>query len=540
MFIGNFLIGSLKPAQQLELVQAKNLKKLQIFCKKERLDIVAEDELFDNPEGLETLLADYLQRYSIREELQRKLQQKKLLSQIKIYCDNHDDFCFSEPSAYCTYLKDYGEAQNDYKVTKEAESILFASGNETLLLKMAADNRIFIRENKIRFLKLYRSYPKEIEKYQSQYDKNISWSVDEQFEVVKGNIRLIFGLENVFFKTEALLFEPENESVLLEYASTRRFFHHGNEMRFLLMGKKHPTEVEQYFAKYGKNISLTDYEQFYVVKENIRVIFRLKDVFLKTEALLLEPENESVLLEYASTRRFFYHDNEMRFLLMGQKHPTEVEKYLTKYGKNISLTDDEEFNVVERNKNALQHIKVQSLMVYRDYVLPEMRRKCIPFSEEDLPMLIRLSYDNPLLIEEFIDEHGRLSPKYEAELFFKAEEKCREKYIELYGVNVRTLVKNATKYGATEKEQQLLTLKKYAEFPMSFTLLNKWDLFRKEKIKQMSICEIGKKARELSEKDICGGTYSRCAECRALISSLPVVISVLINIARRNNLLGVG
>ena len=488
MFIGNFLIGSLKPAQQLELVQAKNLKKLQIFCKKERLDIVAENELFDNPEGLETLLADYVQRYSIREELQRKLQQKKLLSQIKIYCDNHDDFCFSEPSAYCAYLKDYGLPQNDYKVTKEAESILFETENHPLLLKMAAENRIFIRENQIRFIKLYRSYPKEIEKYQSQYDKNISWSVDEQFEVVKGNIRLIFGLENVFFKTEALLFELENESVLLEYASTRRFFHHGNEMRFLLMGKKHPTEVEQYFAKYGKNISLTDYEQFDVVKENIRVIFRLKDVFLKTEALLLEPENESVLLEYASTRRFFYHDNEMRFLLMGQKHPTEVEQYLTKYGKNISLTDDEEFNVVERNKNALQHLKVQSLMVYRDYVLPEMRRKCIPFSEEDLPMLIRLSYDNPLLIEEFIDEHGRLSPKYEAELFFKAEEKCREKYIELYGVNVRTLVKNATQYGATEKEQQLLTLKKYAEFPMSFTLLNKWDLFRKEKIKQMSIC----------------------------------------------------
>ena len=42
MFLGNFVIGSLQPAQQIRLVQAKNLKKLQIFCKKERLDKAAE------------------------------------------------------------------------------------------------------------------------------------------------------------------------------------------------------------------------------------------------------------------------------------------------------------------------------------------------------------------------------------------------------------------------------------------------------------------------------------------------------------------
>lgn len=453
MFIGNFLIGSLKPAQQLGLVQAKKWKKLQIFCKKERLDIVAEDELFDNPEGLETLLADYVQRYSIREELQRKLQQKKLLSQIKIYCDNHNDFCFSEPSAYCAYLKDYGEAQNDYKVTKEAESILFETENHPLLLKMAADNRIFIHENKIRFLMLYRSYPKEIEKYQSQYGKNISWSGDEQFEVVKGHIRLIFRLEYVSLKTEALLFEPENESVLLEYASTRKFFHHVHEMRFLLMG---------------------------------------------------------------------------------QKYPTEVEQYLTKYGKNISLTDDEEFNVVERNKNALLHLKVQSLAVYRDYVLPEKRRKRIPFSEEDLPMLIRLSYDNPLLLEEFVIEHGKLSPEYEAELFFKAEEKCRKKYIELYGVNLRTLVKNAAQYGVTETEQQVLDAIDFTTLSI-FTQLNNWKFFQIKKIKDMRGCELGKR--------VCGGcwrTELRCYQCSYLKSVLCMALPVLLNIARRNNLLGVG
>ena len=290
-----------------------------------------------------------------------------------------------------------------------------------------------------------------------------------------------------------------------------------------------------YQSQYDKNISWSGDEQFEVVKGNIRLIFGLKNVFLKTEALLLEPENESVLLEYASTRRFFYHDNEMRFLLMGQKYPTEVEKYLTKYGKNISLTDDEEFNVVERNKNALQHIKVQSLMVYRDYVLPKKRKKNIPFSEEDLPMLIRLSYDNPLLLEEFVIEHGKLSPEYEAELFFKAEEKCRKKYIELYGVNLRTLVKNAVQYGATENEQQMLKQSNFAKEPTYFTLLNKWNMFNKEVIKKMRLCQLSDAARVRR-----GCSYIRCENCLALELSLLTKFSILLYIARRNNLLGVG
>ena len=68
MFLGNFLIGSLQPAQQIRLVQAKNLKKLQIFCKKERLDKSAETCLIEHSEGLESILEYTLKNYGAFQE----------------------------------------------------------------------------------------------------------------------------------------------------------------------------------------------------------------------------------------------------------------------------------------------------------------------------------------------------------------------------------------------------------------------------------------------------------------------------------------
>ena len=68
MFLGNFLIGSLQPAQQIGLVQAKNLKKLQIFCKKERLDKSAEAYLIEHSEGLESILEYTLKNYGAFQE----------------------------------------------------------------------------------------------------------------------------------------------------------------------------------------------------------------------------------------------------------------------------------------------------------------------------------------------------------------------------------------------------------------------------------------------------------------------------------------
>ena len=613
MFIGNFFIGSLKPAQQIELVQAKNLKKLQIFCRWNRLAIPAENELFDNPEGLESFLADYVQRYEIREELQQKLQQKMLLPQIKSYCDKHKDFCFSEPSAYCSFLTDYGVPAKAYKVTEKAESGLFDSKSEKLLLKMAAENRIFIRKNKIRFIKLYNRYPAEVEKYLFRYGRDIALTEDEEFEVVKENIRLIFVLKNIFPKTEGLLFEPENKDVLLDYADQKRFYHHDNEMKFLLLGKSYPAEVEKYLVQYGKDITLTEDEQFDVVKENIRLIFVLKNIFPKTESLLFElenkeamldyavqrrflshdneikfllfgksylaevekylvqydndisltedeqfdvvkenirlifvsknifpktegllfePENKDVLLDYADQKRFYHHDNEIKFLLFGKRYPTEVEKYLSKYGKYITLTHEEELKVFGSNRNALMYLKVKNQDVYLDYVMPEMRRKRIPFAEKDIPMLMRLSYDNPLLLEEFIDYHGRFSPENEVELFFKAEANCRKKYISRHGIDLVNLIQHASDYGATQTEQEVLNKARFKEFSKNFPMLKKWNGYQIGGLGRCAVC------REMSGENSCG--VRSCNDVYNITQGLPIVIPVLLNIARRNYLLGAG
>ena len=614
MFFGNILIGSLNPAQQIELVQHKKLKKLQILCQKKRLYKSTVDYLFDNPDGLEAFLVEYLRSYAISSALQKKLQEKKLVQLIKVYCDSHRDFCFSDQAAYVSFLMAYG-APRFFNVTNDAEKGLFESGNEKLLLQMAAENQIFARENKIRFLRLVCRYPKEVEQYLNQYGKDIYTTDEEQLELTQENIRLFFmwkniylkteGLlfepeykdvlleyahqrrfahreneakflllrrqyptevwqylyqygkdidltednqleltqenirfifmwGNVYLKTEGLLFEPENKDVLLEYAKQRRFAHHENEVKFLLLSKQYPKEVEQYLSQYGKDISLMEEEQLELTQENIRFIFIWENVYLKTESLLFEPENRDVLLEYAQQRRFAHHENEVEFLLLSKIYPKEVEQYLSKYCKDINLTANEELKVMGSNKNALVYLNIQHPVVYREYVVSEKRKKHIPFSEEDLSMLIRLSADNPTLLNEFVEMSGKLSLEKEAELFFMADEKSREKYISLYGVDLRNLIQAAANYGATEQELDLLRQVNIEFISHIFTQLETWKRFDVKTIKRNRKCAIGKYA----SGGVCNGHW-QCEQCELLQVALPIALLVLLNVARRNYLLGV-
>lgn len=65
MFIGNILIGKPDSARQIELIQKKELKKLQIFSKHYRLDKSAEAILIMYPEGLENFLKAHLAKYKV-------------------------------------------------------------------------------------------------------------------------------------------------------------------------------------------------------------------------------------------------------------------------------------------------------------------------------------------------------------------------------------------------------------------------------------------------------------------------------------------
>ena len=236
----------------------------------------------------------------------------------------------------------------------------------------------------------------------------------------------------------------------------------------------------------------------------------------------------------AAENRIFIRKNKIRFIKLYDRYPAEVEKYLSKYGKYITLTHEEELKVFGSNRNALMYLKVKSQDVYLDYVMPEMRRKRIPFSEEDIPMLIRLSYDNPLLLEEFIDYHGRFSPENEVELFFKTEENCREKYISQHGVDLVNLIQHASDYGATQTEQVVLNKAEFKELSKSFPLLKKWNGYQTGSLEYRR-CIVCKK---MSGVHSCRGRF--CDDFHDIVKRLPIVTSLLLNIARRNNLLGVG
>ncbi len=487
MFLGNFLIGSLQPAQQIGLVQAKNLKKLQIFCKKERLDKSAETYLIEHSEGLESILEYTLKNYGAFQE------------------ENSDLF---------------------FKHHRTNKELLL------LFLQVVEPNFDYMME----MLQLFKDYPQAGECFKQKFQKLSEGDKTEFINQLKQDEKLFcvfLGLIPIEI-TEVSLFEAfldyyQNQiEVLRSYLS---MYNLPQDFQKVLQRKQLWSLIEVYIATHTDFVfsNSIDYCAFCHAGGQMQGFC----VTASAEAGIFE--DKALLLSLASRNCIFNHENKIRFIKLYGDYPSEVEQYLAQYGKSIDFSEEEQLKVLQCQKNLVEHIKVQSPVVYRYYVLPEKRKKHIPCSEEDLPMLIRLSLDNPLPLEQFIVEHGRVSPQLEAELFFKADEKCRDKYIELHGVNLRNLVPNAAQYGATETEQQLLKPSNFANLPSYFTLLNKWNIFQKEEIKQMEMysCELSKKVRE--EK---GCFNVRCGDCHALRISLQIVLPILINIARRNYLRG--
>ncbi len=491
MFLGNFLIGSLQPAQQIGLVQAKNLKKLQIFCKKERLDKSAETCLIEHSEGLESILEYTLKNYGAFQE------------------ENSDLF---------------------FKHHRTNKELLL------LFLQVVEPNFDYMME----MLQLFKDYPQVGKCFKQKFQKLSEGDKAEFINQLKQDEKLFcvfLGLipieitEVSFF--EAFLDYYQNQlEVLKSYLS---MYNLPQDFQKVLQRKQLWSLIEVYIGTHTDFVfsNPVDYCAFCRTERHMEG-FR---VTASAEAGIFE--DKDLLLSLASRNYIFNHENKIRFIKLYGDYPSDVEQYLTQYGKNIDFSEEEQFKFLQHHPNLIAHIKVQSPALYRDYVLSEKRKKHIPCSEEDLPMLICLSQDNPLPLKQFIVEHGRVSPQLEAELFFRADTKCRDEYIELYGVNLRNLVKNAAQYGATETEQQLLTQTNFAELPMYFTRLNKWKMFQKEKIQRMDKCDIGVKAGEAKDKVSCLNKL-KCNDCVALRSSLPIVISVLLNIARRNNLLRAG
>lgn len=65
MFIGNILLGRLKPAKEIKLIKERKLEKLLIYVDSYRLSPEAETELIADPQGLEQVVEKYLYRYGM-------------------------------------------------------------------------------------------------------------------------------------------------------------------------------------------------------------------------------------------------------------------------------------------------------------------------------------------------------------------------------------------------------------------------------------------------------------------------------------------
>ena len=50
-------------------------------------------------------------------------------------------------------------------------------------------------------------------------------------------------------------------------------------------------------------------------------------------------------------------------------------------------------------------------------------------------MLIGISLENPMFLENFIQEQGKIAVEYEPELFFRAEEQIRDSYVKIFGID---------------------------------------------------------------------------------------------------------
>ena len=375
--------------QQLHLQKMKRWDCVNACILKHRKFLIEELPLF--AEFLEYNRTDieivkvYLKHNELPKPFQHYLLEKRSWQLIKHYCQEHNDFVFSEPKGYCRYLEACMPKTGNYRVTETAEKGIFESEYEKVLLSCAQGNCILFRNHKIRFLKYYGRYPRE---------------------------------------------------------------------------------VTEYIQKYGKELNLSEDEQINLLQNDSRFSLCLEGLCVRAEAFVLDPENRSFLFEYVEQRQFRNHENEFGFLMMYKHYPSEVEQYLVKYGKEIILNEDEQLKFVEQSKKALVYIKVSNPAVFKEYVLPEIRRQSRPWSADDVPVLIGISLENPMLLENFIQEHGKIAVEYEPELFFRAEEQIRDSYVKNFGIDFDELIRRAVQYGAAEAdmsaiEQDLKELRRY-------------------------------------------------------------------------------
>lgn len=513
MFIGNFVIGKPEAKQQANLVLNKDVKKLQVLCRQYRLDNEVEAILVMNPEGLETVLKEYLERYQTLQGNNSQLFLQNLekyrglfplfgkylpdslantlllLRLADTYPEVHEEFCKRFSSYSATVQNEFVNlvrkepykvklsfvlhfpdsplqfANNEYGANMFRDFI--RQGNRDLFRRYIRRHGPLAEFLQNTFLNIctWEYFSDYIEITQELFKKGRCLGYSSFFEFTQGAIYVRFKQrypdENNYHFTleaEAGLFEQGFEKLLLQTAKNDQLVYRANKLKFLCLLDRFSEDVVRYFHTHEAELAISADEQLELMQHCIRLSLCFSQISLKAEALLLSADYRSYLFNYVNQRQLRHHENEFQFLMMYQHYPQEIEGYLHKYGKSLTLTSEERARFEQIcPRSWLIHFKSSGLKELKIQVLPELRRKHIAFTSEHLPMLIHLSLDNPLLLRKYLEKHGRIEDKYEPELFFCADKKLRDDYVRKHSINYHELIRYAPHFGATAAEHKLLT-----------------------------------------------------------------------------------
>lgn len=194
----------------------------------------------------------------------------------------------------------------------------------------------------------------------------------------------------------------------------------------------------------GNNFQFSSLQQFFDFVQSYPLKFKIAAQALgNLEADLFDPQHEKLLLKFVYSCRFQNHDNEFRFLMLYTQYPQEVKRYLEKYQYQIQLTEEEQLQFIEQKQETLVYLKNVSPMVFKEFILPEYRRKPRQLNNDEISHLIDLSLDNPLLLCEYIQQHDGIPEELETKLFFSTTREIRHNYLRKYGINILRLLQEA-------------------------------------------------------------------------------------------------
>ena len=370
MIIGNFIWGRISAVKQLQLIRKKEAEKLLRYCEKFRLDAVCEAELIKHSDEWENLLEAYIRRYATFTDennilfVENSGRHPRLLEVFTEAFDSNG-WCPSlllmllllEKAEQVwetgeTFKHFYGKISHRNSLIQEIAN----SGNFQMICRFLDFFPKPVYKNdytiEIESRALWEQFFKTVslasqKKYFSVSPKNLSEDLQDILQAYgKWDLINQLNLKHKQFKINSLssfkFFVDYNRNNL----DVLKIFLQHNDI-----SKEFRQSLQDYRQWFAVNIYLDLFDNFVFTEPEAFCDFlgncpegRYKkySVSVRAEAGLFKPENHKLLLDYASHdgRSWFkYRENRLRFVMMADIYPQQVEKYLQVNGRELLLSN---------------------------------------------------------------------------------------------------------------------------------------------------------------------------------------------------------